>query len=101
LAWQVRAPGQDAPAFSADATAAGTKPGDKVKGSVGGSVTMSATIAAIDTSAGTVTLKWQDGTSDTIKARDPANLKKVKVGDVVDIVYSEAVAVAVRPAGSK
>jgi Cu/Ag efflux protein CusF len=98
LAWKVRPTGQTATAFSADATASTAKPGDKVTGSVGESVSMTATIKAIDPAAGTVTLDWGDGTSDTIKARDPANLKKVKVGDVVDILYSEALAVSLRPA---
>jgi hypothetical protein len=98
VAWQVRPAGQDAPAFSAEPATTSSASGDKLKGSVGGSVSLTATIAAIDTAQGTVTLKWEDGNSDTIKARDPANLKKVRVGDVVDIVYSEAIAVAVRPA---
>jgi hypothetical protein len=31
-------------------------------------------------------------------ARDPANLKKAKVNDVVDIPCSESLAVALRPA---
>jgi hypothetical protein len=39
------------------------------------------------------------GGSRTFKARDPARLKQVKVGDLVDIPYSEALAVAVKPIG--
>jgi len=35
------------------------------------------------------------------KARDPAKLKKVQVGDLVDITYSEALAIAVRPVNKK
>jgi hypothetical protein len=99
LAWKVRPTGQESAAFSADAMASQGKPGDKVATSVGQSATMSGKITAIDLAQGTVTLAWEDGTSDTIKARDPANLKKVKVGDVVDVLYSEALAVALRPAG--
>jgi len=34
-------------------------------------------------------------------ARDPANLKKVQVGDLVDMTYSEALAIAVRPVNKK
>ena len=100
LAWQVRAKGQQQPAFSAEPAAA-SQSADKLKSSVGQSMVMTGKIAAIDTGKGTVTLAWPDGTSDTIKARDPANLKKVKVGDIVDINYSEAVAVALRPAAPK
>ena len=101
LAWQVRPAGQAASGFSAQPTATAAKPGDQIKGSVSGSVQMTATITAIDLANGTVTLKGPDGNSETIKARDPANLKKVKVGDLVDITYTEAVAVAVRPANAK
>lgn len=101
VAWKVRPAGQQATAFAAEATKSGPKSGDKALGSIGTSVAMTATIAAIDQSNGTVTLDWTDGGSDTIKVRDPSNLKKVKIGEVVDILYSEAVAVALRPAGSK
>jgi Cu/Ag efflux protein CusF len=74
------------------------KPGEKPGGTAGQSVTVTTTITGIDPAAGTVTLTGPGGQSRTIKARDPANLKKVQVGDLVDITYSEAVAVAVRPA---
>lgn len=50
---------------------------------------------------GIVTLTGPEGNSRTIKARDPANLKKVQVRDLVDITYSEAQAVAVRPVNKK
>jgi len=36
-----------------------------------------------------------------MSARDPANLKKVQVGDLVDMTYSEALAIAVRPVNKK
>jgi hypothetical protein len=45
-----------------------------------------------------VTLTGPGGGSQTIKARDPANLKKVQVGDLVDITYTEAVAISVTQA---
>jgi Cu/Ag efflux protein CusF len=104
VAWQVRAKGQAQPAFSGAAatpSAAEKQPGDKLHATIGQSVVLTGTISNIDLIAGTVTLSWPDGTSDTIKARDPANLKKVKVGDVVDINYTEAVAFSVRPAKSQ
>ena len=55
------------------------------------------TITAIDLAKGTFTLTGPGGRSQTLKARDIANLRKVKVGDLVDITYSEAVAVSVQP----
>jgi hypothetical protein len=75
-----------------------TKEGDKPGGAAGRKVMITARIDAIDMANGTVTLKGPQGNSRTIKARNPENLKKVKVGDMVDIVYTEAVALKVEPA---
>jgi hypothetical protein len=77
------------------------QPGEKPGGTLGRTVTVTTTITAIDLANGTVTLTGPGGDSQTIKARDPANLKKVQVGDLVEITYSEAVAVAVRPVEKK
>jgi hypothetical protein len=49
----------------------------------------------IDAAAPSVTLKKPDGTSFTVKVKDPDNLKLVKVGDQVDITYSESKAISV------
>ncbi len=65
---------------------------------MGQRVTFTATIEAIDLAKGTVTLKGPQGNSQTIKARNPANLKKVKVGDLVDITYTELLALKVEEA---
>ena len=84
--------------MTAEAAEVRAKPGEKPGGAVGQRVTFTATIEAIDLAKGTVTLKGPQGNSQTIKARNPANLKKVKVGDVVDITYTEAVAIEVEAA---
>ena len=97
LAWQVKPAGQGAPGVSENVEATRAQPGEKPAGAVGRAVTMTATITAIDIPNGTVTLTGPGGESRTIKARDPNNLKKVKVGDLVDITYSENVALAVKP----
>jgi Cu/Ag efflux protein CusF len=97
LAWQVKPAGQGAPGVSADTDVTTSKPGSKPGGTVGRTLNLTATITAIDLPNGTVTLTGPGGQSQTIKARDPANLKKVKVGDLVDITYTEAVAISVKP----
>lgn len=96
LAWQVRPAGKAAPGVSTQSGVTRAKPGEKPGGSVGRSVTLTATITGIDMAHDTVTLTGPGGKSQTIKVRDPANLRKVQVGDLVDITYSEAVAIAVR-----
>ena len=97
VAWQVRKPGEGAPSSDVEAEQAAVRaePGQKPAGAVGQRVTFTATIEAIDLAKGTVTLKGPQGNSQTIKARNPANLKKVKVGDLVDITYTEVVAIKV------
>jgi len=100
VAWQVRKPGGGAPSgdMQTESAAARAQPGEKPAGAVSQRITFAASIEAIDLAKGTVTLKGPEGNSQTIKARNPANLKKVKVGDVVDITYTEAVAVKVEAA---
>ena len=96
LAWSVKKAGEGAPGSSAVA-AVGTAPaGEKPAGAYGAHVSLTATIAAIDLAAGTVTLKGPEGDVRTVKARDPKNLERVAVGDLVDIDYTEALAIQVR-----
>jgi hypothetical protein len=97
LAWQVKPAGQGAPGISTDEGVTTAKAGEKPSATAASSVTITATITAIDLAAGTVTLTGPGGKSRTIKARDPNNLTKVKIGDLVDITYTEAVAIAVKP----
>lgn len=97
VAWQVRPAGQATPGITASDDVTTARPGERPSASVGSSVTVTATITAIDLAKGTVTLTGPAGRSQTIKARDPSNLRRVNVGDLVEITYSEAVAVSVQP----
>ena len=101
LAWQVKPASKGAPGVSAQDSVTKAPPSESPGGTVGRTVSLTTTITAIDLANGTVTLTGPGGKSETIKARDPANLKKVQVGDLVDIVYTEAVAIAVRPVEKK
>ena len=74
------------------------KPGEKPAGVAINTITVTATIDKIDKKAQTVTLKGPEGNKETIKVKDPNNLKKVKVGDNVVISYTEALAIAVEKA---
>ena len=53
------------------------------------------TVEAIDEANGTVTLKAPDGTDERVKARDPKNLKRVKVGDELVVTLERAVGVSI------
>jgi hypothetical protein len=63
----------------------------------GGAIERAITITAFDVARGTVTLTGPRGKSQTFRAHSAADLEKVRVGDLVDITYSEALALAVRP----
>jgi hypothetical protein len=52
------------------------------------------TVDAIDLANGTVTIKASDGTTETVKARDPRNLKLLKVGDELVIGLYRGVAIS-------
>ncbi len=101
VAWQVKPASQGAPGVSAQESVTRAKPSENPGGTVTNKVTMTTTITAIDLANGTVTLTGPSGHSETFKARDPANLKKVQIGDLVDITYSEAVAISVQPVTKK
>jgi Cu/Ag efflux protein CusF len=94
VAFQVRKAGNEAPSASVKEERATSKPGETPAGAVARQVTVTASIDAIDKKAQTVTIKGPDGTAETIKVKNPKNLEGVKVGDLVDITYAQALAVA-------
>jgi len=57
---------------------------------------VSATVEEINLEANTFKLKGPNGAVNEYVARDPENLKKAAVGDLVVITYTEAVAIAVQ-----
>jgi Cu/Ag efflux protein CusF len=101
LAYEVKKPGAAAPGASVTEGLERAKLGEKPGGAAGRVTTITATIAAIDKAAGTVTLRGPDGEDTTIKARNPDNLNRVSVGDLVDITYTEALAISVETPGKK
>jgi len=101
LAWAVKKSSAGSTRVTADADVKTAQPGEKPGGTARQSVTITAAVSAIDLSTGTVTLVGPQGKSRTIKAENPDNLRKVRVGDLVDITYSEALALSVRPVAKK
>jgi hypothetical protein len=77
------------------------KKGEKPGGLTASEVTLTATITAIDKKKHMVTLKGPKGKSVTVKAENPKNLAKVKVGDEVEVTYTEALAISVEEAKRK
>lgn len=98
LAYEVKKPGTATPGTAGGQQLATAKPGEMPAGAVARTVEITTTIAGIDKAKGTVTLQDADGNLTPIKVRDPSKLDEVRVGDLVTITYSQAVAVAVTPA---
>jgi len=94
VAFKVQKAGMATPGTSVQETRVTSKPGETPAGAVGRQITVTATITAIDMKAHTVTIKGPEGNTETIKAKDPKNLKAIKVGDLVDITYAQALVVS-------
>ncbi len=84
------------------------KPADEAKLTKGTSGSPSATLSrqqstsvdvlAIDQKLPSITVKTANGRTVTRKVEDPKNLEGVKVGDKIDITYTQAAIVSIEPA---
>jgi hypothetical protein len=96
IAYAIRKPGQPgAAANSAEAKVVrgqGPRPG----GSISQQKTATVTIKAIDANVPSVTVLTEDGRSASFKVEDKKNLEGVKVGDKVEVTYTEAFAISVK-----
>lgn len=77
------------------------EPGEKPAGAAARTIVVTAKIVAIDRAAKTVTLEGKEGNQVTIDVRNPAHFDAIAVGDLVDISYTEALAISVDSAKSK
>ena len=82
----------------ADVAAVRAAPGQRPGGAVGREVVVLADVVAVDPGKSVISLKGPRGNVVDLKVQDPGHFKVVKVGDQVEAVYTEAVAVAVTPA---
>ena len=98
LAWKLNKSKKAVPSPEVETAVTRAEPGAKPAGGVARRISFTASVESIDLANGTVTLKGPEGNSRAFKARNPDNLKKVKAGDLVDITYTESVAVKLEPA---
>ncbi len=94
IAARVKKPGE-AGGAAATKTLEAAKPGERPGGMVANMVTVTATVEDISPKKTYVSLKAPDGKIFDVKVKDPKNLENVKVGDQVEITYTEALAVSV------
>jgi Cu/Ag efflux protein CusF len=98
IAFRVVPPGEATPGAGMTGAAATAQPGQKPAALGAREVTATVTVEAIDLKAGTATVKGPEGNSFTVKAQDKKNLEKIKVGDRVEITYTEALGISVSKA---
>lgn len=97
IAFDVRPPGGDAKPAVTVTGEAGRAPEDGRPGaSEAQMLTVTATLAEINRAMPSVTLRGPEGETRTIKVRDPKKLDEVRVGDLVEIHYTRALAVSVQ-----
>jgi hypothetical protein len=104
VAYAVRLNPANANPSGAASAAAVAQPGEKPAAAGGDVVTINAKVMAMNLKDNTVTFKGPKGNLRTVAVQDPtyqAALKKMKVGDVVEITYAEALAITVEPAKKK
>jgi hypothetical protein len=99
LAYEVKKSGTTGAGTTAAAAAANT--GEKPAGAVAQQTTVTVKITAINTNIPSVTVKGPEGDVETIKVKDPSKLNGLKVGDTVDLTYTEAFAIKVDAAVKK
>jgi Cu/Ag efflux protein CusF len=97
MVYAVRRPGTGAkPAESAGVV---RTPGERPGGTISQQLTATVTIEAIDMKVPSVTVKSDDGRRLAMKVENPKNLEGFKVGDRVEITYTQALAISVTPPG--
>jgi len=75
--------------------------GEMPAGAIARQTTVTVLITAIDTKAPSVTFQGPGGKTKTIKVLHPEKLEGVKVGDTVEVTYTEALAISVDPAAKQ
>ena len=90
------------PTTSVDVGAATAPLGAKPAAAVGQTISTTVRIESVDTSFDVVTFKRPDGSSRTVSVSSPEGkkfIRTLKPGDLVDVAYTEALAISVVPGG--
>jgi Cu/Ag efflux protein CusF len=100
MAFQVRKPGEAALGTTGTVAATPAK-GAMPGGTYGAQLTTTVTVKAVDPAIPSITVVTQDGRTVTRKVDDKKNLEGVKVGDRIDLTYTQALLLSVERAPGK
>ncbi len=93
IVYHLRKPGEAASGVTVEEGAIRALPGETPASAVARTVFVTATVRALDPSAPSVTLESSTGEQRTLRVRDADRLKGVKIGDLVEFAFTQAVAV--------
>jgi hypothetical protein len=102
IAAEVKKPGEGVQGVEADVSAVRAEPGEKPGAGAGVLLRTTVTIDSVDTQMNTVTFKNSDGMLRTVAIQTPEGRKFIqglKKGDQVEVAYTEAYAIEVKPSG--
>jgi Cu/Ag efflux protein CusF len=83
--------------LAARESAAVAQPGERPAAAAGREITAIAKVTAVDPKAKTISLKGPRGNVVKLDVQNPDQFKVVKVGDEVQVTYTEAAAISVEP----
>lgn len=102
IAIQLRKKGDGpGPGVTSTSELATAKPGEMPAAVDTSQLTITGKIVGVDKAKQHVTIEGPKGKRVQVKVKDPARLAEVKVGDLVDVTYTEAVAIAVEKPAKK
>ncbi len=96
VAYAIRKPGQPSGLPAATGPKITRGQGARPSGTIAEQETATVTIKAIDAKVPSVTVLTENGRTVSFKVEDKKNLKDVKVGDKVEITYTEAIMISVK-----
>lgn len=102
LAAEVKKPGEGVQGVQADVAAVRAEPGERPGAGAGVLLRTTVEILSIDTQFNTVTFRRSDGATRIVAVETPEGrqfIRGLRPGDQVEIAYTEAVAIEVKPAG--
>jgi len=102
IAAEVKKPGEGAEGVQADISTVRAEPGERPAAGAGVLLRTTVEIEFVDTTFNTVTFRRSDGASRTVAVQTPEGrqfIRGLRKGDRVEIAYTEAFAIEVKPAG--
>ena len=96
IAYAIRKPGQPSSLPAQTGPSVTRSEGPKPGGTIAKQETATVTVKAIDEKVPSITVVTEDERTVSLKVEDKKNLKDVKVGDKVEVTYTEAVMISVK-----